>query len=165
VVPGEIGGLGPDLLQAGRAQAIAARSYSMFYRGRRAAEGFDLYGTVEDQVYGPIEGERELASRVVEGTRGTFALWHGNPIRANYCSTCGGITADVWEGWPQEPMPYLVGDRDRDAQAPADFCAASPQYRWREEWSAAEFLANVLEQAAKEGISAPALPAELIDVR
>ena len=30
-------------IEAGRAQAIAARSYTLFYRGRRGAEGFDLY--------------------------------------------------------------------------------------------------------------------------
>src|SRR2546422_2170002 len=35
VVPGEIGSLSDDLVQAGRAQAIAARSYTLFYLGRR----------------------------------------------------------------------------------------------------------------------------------
>ena len=74
VVPGEIGALRDSLLEAGRAQAIAARSYSLFYRGRRAAEGFDMYGTVEDQVYGPVEAERPLATRCVETTRGQASL-------------------------------------------------------------------------------------------
>ena len=66
-----------------------------------AAEGFDLYSTVEDQVYGPVENERPLATRCVESTAGEVALAGGGPIRANYYSTCGGITADVWEGWPR----------------------------------------------------------------
>lgn len=163
VVPGEIGALSETLLQAGRAQAIAARSYSLFYRGRRVAEGFDLYGTVEDQVYGPVESERELATRCVMTTRGELALYDGAPIRANYCSTCGGITADVWEGWPTPPIPYLVSHRDR--RGATDYCASSPHYRWREEWPVEEFLTNVLTQAEAEGISHPEDMGELVDAR
>ncbi|MBC8145818.1 MAG: SpoIID/LytB domain-containing protein, partial [bacterium] len=163
VVPGEIGALSETLLQAGRAQAIAARSYSLFYRGRRAAEGFDLYGTVEDQVYGPVESERELATRCVTTTRGELALYDGAPIRANYCSTCGGITADVDEGWPTPPIPYLVSHRDR--RGAQDYCAASPHYRWREEWPAADFVAGVVAQADAEGIPRPPEVGDLVDTR
>ena len=123
VVPGEIGGLSQALLEAGRAQAIAARAYTLYYRGRRAAEGFDLYGTVEDQVYGPVESERPLATQCVESTRGEVALHDGQPIRANYCADCGGITAEVWEAWPAAPAAYLGSRRDRDDGS--DFCTAS----------------------------------------
>jgi len=154
VVPAEIGGLGPDLLQAGRAQAIAARSYTLFYRGRRGAEGFDLYGTVEDQVYGPVESERPLATDVVRTTSGWVALYDGIPVRANYSSTCGGITADVWEAWPDAPRGYLVSHRDLNSTG--DFCADSPHYRWNESWKPDEFLANVARFAPLQGISVPA---------
>jgi len=164
VVPGEIGALSDALIEAGRAQAVAARSYTMFYRGRRGAEGFDVYGTVEDQVYGPIEGERPLATRVVDATRGRFALWQGGPIRANYYSTCGGITADVWEAFPAAGLPYIASVRDRGAAGP-DWCAKSPIYRWREEWDAAAFLETVRRFGAPEGVVLPARATELRDVR
>jgi stage II sporulation protein D len=170
VVPGEIGALAEDLLEAGRAQAIAARSYTLFYRGRRGAEGFDLYATVEDQVYGSLEAERPLASRCVESTAGQVALSAGEPIRANYCSTCGGITADVWEAWPAGPLPYLVSHRDGggsagEAGAP-DYCAASPHYRWREEWPAAEFVANLVRFGPGLGVPLPrGGRGRLVDVR
>jgi stage II sporulation protein D len=154
VVPYEIGGLADDLLEAGRAQAIAARSYTLFYKGRRASEGFDLYGTVEDQVYGSIEGERPLATRCVETTRGEIALADERPIRANYSSTCGGISADVWEAWPADPIGYLVSHRD--ASGGRDFCERSPHYRWKEEWSATEFLSNLATYGPPEGIAVPA---------
>ena len=163
VVPGEIGALTDDLLEAGRAQAIAARSYTLFYRGRRAAEGFDLYGTVEDQLYGPVESERSAATRCVESTRGRLALSGGRPIRANYCSTCGGITADVWEAWPVDPLPYLVSHLDHGS---GDYCAASPQYRWREEWPAREFTATLARFAPAQGVPMPSGGVgDLIDVR
>jgi stage II sporulation protein D len=170
VLPGEIGALAADLLEAGRAQAIAARSYTLFYRGRRGAEGFDVYGTVEDQVYGPVEGERLLATRCVESTAGEVALSQGQPIRANYCSTCGGITAEVWEAWPAAPLPYLVSHLDdgrHAAGAPShDLCAASPHYRWQEVWSTREFLNNVAAFGPSFGVPLPrGGVGRLVDVR
>jgi stage II sporulation protein D (peptidoglycan lytic transglycosylase) len=168
VVPGEIGALAEDLLEAGRAQAIAARSYTLFYRGRRAAEGFDLYATVEDQVYGSVEAERPLATRCVASTSGEVALSDGQPIRANYCSTCGGITAEVWEAWPAAALPYLVSHRDGDGTegGTADYCGASPHYRWREEWTAAEFVADLARYAPRAGVSLPRGGlGRLVDVR
>ena len=163
VVPGEIGKLDPALIEAGRAQAIAARSYTLFYRGRRASEGFDLYGTVEDQLYGPTESEKPLASRCVADTRGRIAMWAGQPIRANYCSTCGGITAEVWEAWPADALPYLTSHTDR---GDSDWCAASPQYRWHETWPAAEFVSNVERYAPAQGLGLPAGGiGDLLDVK
>jgi len=155
VVPGEIGALSDSLLEAGRAQAIAARSYSLFYRGRRSAEGFDLYATVEDQLYSPLERERALATRCVEGTRGVVCMSGGQPIRANYCSTCGGITADVWEAWPAQELPYLLGRADRGL-GEGDHCALSPQYRWREEWTVGEFASTLARFAPSQGVPLPA---------
>jgi stage II sporulation protein D len=156
VVPGEIGGLAAELIEAGRAQAVAARSYTLYYYGRRGDEGFDVYGTVEDQVYGSVETERPLATRCVETTRGLVERSGGQPIRANYYSTCGGITADVEEGWPASGFPYLRSTRDRGPNG--DWCAASPVYRWREEWAASEFLAVIAKYAPAEGVALPERP-------
>ena len=164
VVPGEIGALSDALIEAGRAQAVAARSYTLFYRGRRGDEGFDVFGSVEDQVYGSIESERPLATQCVQGTRGELALYAGAPIRANYYSTCGGITADVWEAFPAAGMPYLRSTRDGEGRE--DYCARSPQYRWREEWDAREFLDLVARYAGAEGVPLPGPKlGDLLDVR
>jgi len=164
VVPGEIGQLSDDLAEAGRAQAIAARSYTLFYVGRRASEGFDLYGTVEDQVYGALGTERPIATRCVESTRGRVALSDGQPIRANYCSTCGGITAEVWEAWPAPPLPYLVSHLD--AGRDGDYCRESRQYRWREAWPVAEFMEDLARFAPQQGVALPpGGVGRLIDVR
>ncbi|HTO91598.1 MAG TPA: SpoIID/LytB domain-containing protein [Candidatus Sulfotelmatobacter sp.] len=153
VVPSEIGALGDDRIEAGRAQAIAARSYTLFYRGRRAAEGFDLFGTVEDQFYGAVESEKPLATRCVAETRGQVAVWEGQPIRANYCSTCGGISAEVWEAWPTPALGYLTSHRDRAHGT--DFCSGSAHYRWRETWTADEFMANLARFGPANGVPPP----------
>ena len=120
--------------------------------------------TVEDQVYGPVENEQPLATQCVESTAGEVALFAGAPIRANYHSTCGGITADVWEAWPTPPLPYLISHRDRDGDA--DFCASSPHHRWREEWKASEFLSSLRDFGPTYGVHLPAGGlGELLDVR
>ncbi len=170
VVPGEIGALDEGLLEAGRAQAIAARSFTLFYRGRRAVEGFDVFATVEDQVYGSVEAERPLATRCVESTSGEVALSEGRPIRANYSSTCGGISADVWEAWPEAPLSYLVSQRDEEGPvaggAVLDYCGASRHYRWREEWSSIEFINDLARYGPRAGVSLPRGGAgRLVDVR
>lgn len=153
VVPGEIGALSDSLLEAGRAQAIAARSYTLFYKGRRGEEGFDLYATVEDQFYSASEAERPLATRCVESTNGLVGLWRGAPIRANYSSTCGGLSAEAWEAWPTPSYGYLSSHPD--GSAGMDHCSASPHYRWREEWSVRDFTANLAKYAPPFGVGLP----------
>jgi stage II sporulation protein D len=154
VLPAEIGALRDSTLEAGRAQAIAARSYSLFYRGRRGAEGFDLYATVEDQVYGSVESEREATTRCVRSTAGVVALSEGQPIRANYSSTCGGISAEAWEAWPTEPRSYLRSTRDQGV-GDGDHCSRSPHHRWTEEWSVGEFAAHLARYGPAHGVRLP----------
>jgi SpoIID/LytB domain protein len=164
VIPGEIGALDERLLDAGRAQAIAARSYTLYYRGRRGVEGFDVYGTVLDQVYGPVENEAPAATRCVDDTRGEVAMYDGAPIRANYCSTCGGITAEVWEAWPDSGKAYLTSHRDWDGVN--DYCAVSRHYRWTEVWPARLFLNTIERYGPPEGVRMPVGGAgELRDVK
>jgi stage II sporulation protein D len=92
------------------------------------------------------------------------ALHDGQPIRANYCADCGGITAEVWEAWPAAPAAYLESRRDRaDGD---DFCTASPQHRWKERWSPEEFMANVVRYAPGLGVELPRGGlGDLVDVR
>jgi stage II sporulation protein D len=164
VVPGEIGALADSLLEAGRAQAVAARSYTLFYKGRRGEEGFDLYSTVEDQVYGPEGAEKPLATRCVESTSGLVAISGGTPIRANYYSTCGGITAEAWEAWPTGGYAYLTSHLD--AGRFGDHCLTSPHHRWREEWTASEFKSNLERFGRQFGVALPAQGVgDLVDVR
>lgn len=149
VVPPEVG-RAPDLPSATlQAQAIAARSYSLYYYGRHEEDGFDLMASPVDQVYGGIEVETEWADRAIRQTRGIVATYHGKPIRANYCSTCGGRTEASGRVWPGQIFPYLRGIRDRDGGG-EDLCAASPHYHWEVSWDAAAFEQSILKHLAEE---------------
>jgi stage II sporulation protein D len=148
VVPAELGrGAGvPDA--ALQAQAIAARSYTLYYLGRHAAEGFDLVDGPADQVYEGVAIETPGADAALRVTRGVVATHAGRPIRANYSSTCGGRTAASGSAWPGEDFPYLRSVRDQARGE--DLCAASPHYRWTEEWPAESFEKRLLANLCQE---------------
>jgi stage II sporulation protein D len=115
-------------------------------------------------VFGPVESETPLATRCVQATRAEVALSREQPIRANYSSTCGGITADVWEAWPAAPLPYLSGRRDEEGGR--DFCASSRHYRWQERFPVDEFVSNLSRFGRERGVALPREGVgELLDVR
>jgi stage II sporulation protein D len=119
VLPSEIGRLGPEQLEAYRAQAIAARAYALAKLEERKGELYDLNATVMDQVYSGAGAEWDAATRAVESTRGLVATFLGEPLRAYYCACCGGHTADVRLAWPwKTPYPYLYGVRDTVRETP-----------------------------------------------
>ncbi|HEX6559350.1 MAG TPA: SpoIID/LytB domain-containing protein [Longimicrobiales bacterium] len=165
VVGFEIGHLAPSQIEAVKAQAIAARTYSMGGMGSRNALGFDFYPTVADQVYGGTSGEDSVVTRAVLETRGEILTHNGQPILAYYSSTCGGHTADVDESWPwRPPQPYLKGRSDTDQNGEA-YCKTSRRYRWTQSWSG-DSLRAVLQRTLAERLRNPSFKVSRVeDVR
>lgn len=143
VLPLELGPQPPSREAALRAQAVAARSYTLSMMGRWAGRGFDLLPTVEDQVYGGLAAERPGCTAAVEETRGLVGVDAGSPIRAFYSSTCGGHTAAPEEVWKRPAASYLKGVRDLAGPAKQSFCSSSPFFRWTEQWTGAQFESQV----------------------
>jgi stage II sporulation protein D len=150
VVPLEMGSGASVPWSALEAQAIAARCYALFCLDRHEDEyRCDLLAGPEDQVYGGIAAETPEANQAVSNTRGIVAVSGGRPIRANYCSTCGGRTEAnhrVWEA--QAPLPYLRSIRDDSFGG--CLCADSPYHRWEERWGCEELNASVLKHLPTE---------------
>ncbi len=165
VLPHEIGKPPESDFEAVKAQAVAARSYTLSYLGRRAAFGFDLYASVEDQVYGGTGRENEQSERALQATRGEVLLSEGSPIRALYSSSCGGRTANVEDVWPWAWVPYLRSVRDAEGANGTSYCSLAANYRWREEWDTAAFLSMVRQYGPGEGGVVAALSGDLLDVR
>ncbi len=145
VVGAEMGRRDSTDAEALAAQAIVSRTYAIRNLGKRATEGFDLYATVVDQVYGGLGSEYPLARWAVTHTGGLVVTWQGVPIDAFFFSTCGGRTADGTEVFAAADRPYLtsVADTDRDGQA---YCRISPRYRWHVQWTADQ-LRGMLRQS------------------
>jgi stage II sporulation protein D len=142
VVSAEMGRRGPDDLEALRAQAVVSRTYALRNRGRWRSEGFDLYATVADQVYGGIGAETPEARDAVDGTRGLVLTYGGLPIDAFFYSTCGGTTAAGTEVFRAADRPYLPSVPDVGADGSA-YCSISPRFQWREEWTGESLQATL----------------------
>ncbi len=107
VVPRE---LSPNIwpeVEALKAQAVAARTYAMRGLGKRRADGYDLFATVTDQVYGGFQDEHPVSNRAVDETAGIVATYQGRLIEALFYSTSGGFTANNEESFASAPVPYL----------------------------------------------------------
>jgi stage II sporulation protein D len=109
VVPSE---MGPELynqLEALKAQAVAARTYTLRNMGEFAREGYDICATPRCQVYGGMTVEHPLSDQAVADTAGQILLYKGELVNALYSSTCGGHTEDVNVMFPLQREPYLKG--------------------------------------------------------
>jgi stage II sporulation protein D len=143
VVPRELGPTGSQYPEAAKAQAVAARTYAVKHLGARSRQGFDVYASTADQVYGGAAAEVPLVSEAVRATRGEVLVYGGTAIDAFYHSTCGGRTAAIEEVWSQAPVPYLVSVVDVDPRTGEAYDRLSGRFRWTERWSAAELVSTL----------------------
>jgi stage II sporulation protein D len=134
VVSAEMGRREPADREALAAQAVISRTYALKNVGKRHSEGFDLYPTVVDQVYGGVWAETQLGWEAVRETAGQTLTFNGIPIDAFFYSTCGGLTAAGTEVFVGANRPYLQSVRDEDENGQA-YCRFSPRFRWREQWT------------------------------
>jgi len=135
VVPWEIGRHDQKKLAALEAQAVAARTYTVSHLGTRRSRGFDLYASVQDQVYKGSKDEDPLCNFAVENTAGQILRYDNEEIEAYYSACCGGISSNVEEVWARGPQPYLISQPDTPAGGGDPFCADSRYFNWREEWT------------------------------
>ena len=129
VVPLEIGNRTAAEFAAVQAQAVAARTYA--YKHLNNVRAFDMYSTVQDQVYGGVDAEKPQADSAIMTTRDIVVLYAGQPISTPYHSTCGGTTAAVTEVWYNQPdEPYLRPVSDKIPGSDRFYCDPSPRFRW-----------------------------------
>ncbi len=156
VVPWEIGRPEEEALEAVKAQAIAARTYTYSHLGHWDGRGFDVHDDEADQVYRGVTGVHPVADRAIKQTRGQILVHDGSLIRAYYSSTCGGHTSTLSDVWAREMADYLVGRRDA-GEGRASWCSHSPHFRWTEVWSARELgdaIRKYLPAESKDGAAA-----------
>jgi len=112
VVPGEMGPKVYPRLEALKAQAVAARTYTLRNLGKFDSQGFDICDTPRCQVYSGVQVEDELSDRAISETKGEVLIYEGKLADALYTSTCGGFTDPVDHVFPRRkgtPEPYLAG--------------------------------------------------------
>ena len=92
--------------EALKAQAIAARSYAIANRGKRASRGYDLKDTPEDQAYGGASAETAATNNAVMETKGIVITYNQKVIPAYYSASAGGHTVNSGAVWTKD-LPYL----------------------------------------------------------
>jgi len=151
VLPAEISTDSGDA--ALKAQAVAARTIAVRYRGRHKKEGFDFCADVHCQVYQGMSVEQPQASKAVDETRGQVLVFADKPIEAFYHADCGGALRSDAFG----PAGYLKTQVDADSgdlptsayrifrwflrDEPA-FCrgTGSSKFRWQRVYDPEDFL-------------------------
>ncbi|MBU0708189.1 SpoIID/LytB domain-containing protein, partial [Patescibacteria group bacterium] len=98
-------------MEALKAQAVAARSYVLYY----TADGSSPICPSTNCQYYTGSNKGGYWEEAVNATNAEVILYENKPISAYYHSTSGGYTLNSEEVWTS-PRPYLKGIRDVDAQ-------------------------------------------------
>ena len=138
VVPPEIGPRDQSEFEAVKAQAIAARTYTMAHLQQYGGEPYDMKSTIIDQVYQGLRVEDKLVDRAIKATAGEVIMYNDEFINAYYHSTCGGMTDDISEVWDRKAEPYLKPVPDTSGNW-------SKYFQWRERFTEPQ-LRGRLEQ-------------------
>lgn len=106
-----------------RTQAVAARTYVLHKKLEHAGQPFDVYASIQDQVYKGRQNVNRAVLDAVRRTRGQVLTYEGRPIFAVYSSTTAGPTEDAMNVWSKD-LPYLKG-------VDCPFDQESPWYEWQ----------------------------------
>lgn len=148
VVPLEIGHRPENEIEAVKAQAVAARTYTYKRILERASQPWDMLPTVSDQVYGGAGAEGRICDNAIKQTLGLVLAFGNTLVHAYYHSTCGGKTANVENVWGRGAQPYLVSIDDVDKNGKA-YCRSSKYFTWSEKWNTKK-LSSILHSFSRD---------------
>lgn len=103
-------------MEALKAQAIAARTYTLRFQGRYSDRGFDVLGSVASAAYRGVDWEHSRTTEAVLSTRGQVLTYQGRLVDALYHSNAGGFTASSADVWGGTAPPYLRGVPEWDLE-------------------------------------------------
>ena len=112
VVPHEMSNSWP--IEALKAQAVAARSYTLSLGTKHNSTHFDICDNTHCQAYSGLTLAGSNSDAAVDQTAGQVALYNGKVASTYYYSSNGGASESVSVVWGsnQASYPYLVGKED-----------------------------------------------------
>ncbi|POQ98595.1 hypothetical protein AU468_12680 [Alkalispirochaeta sphaeroplastigenens] len=126
VVPSEMPAWWPE--EALKAQAVAARSYTLHGRSRFHHRGFDLQSSVISAYYRGVAGEHPRTTRAVEETEGYVLLRNGRVIDAVYSANSAGFTESSESVWGS--VTSLVSVVDPQLSLDGEYRSPGEVLRW-----------------------------------
>ncbi len=96
-----------------KAQAVAARTYALYYilnGGKHPDKNFDLVPSQNDQVYRGYKSELRMPNftKAVEETRGVVVTYNDKIVITPYFGHSDGRTRDWTEVWGRSFKPWLI---------------------------------------------------------
>ncbi len=98
-------------IEALKAQALCAKSYTMANLGKHKSLGFDICNTTDCQVYYGTRQQTKNSNKAVDDTYGLFIKYNGKVVPAFYHASSGGATEDAENVWGNSSA-YLKGVED-----------------------------------------------------
>lgn len=137
VLPPEIGRRQPAEFEAVKAQAVAARTYTLSHLNQFLDKPYDLESDTRDQLYGGVAIEDPFLNQAIDETRGQVATYQGQFINAYYHANCGGNTEYISQVWDKPQENYLVPVND------SDYCRWAKNYQWQEVFSRPQLESSI----------------------
>ncbi|PSB04890.1 SpoIID/LytB domain-containing protein [Merismopedia glauca] len=131
-------------LEALKAQAVAARTYTLYKLKTSPSALFDMGNTVIWQVYKGLNTESLNTQEAVNATTSQIMTYSGKPILAVFHAAGGGHTENVENVWSNS-LPYLRGVPDYDRDTPA--------YQWIKRFSPSQVSSRLGVSNVKRFIS------------
>lgn len=106
--------------EALKAQAVAARTYTLSHLGRRKNLGYDLKSGVEDQMYLGYKKESKSINNAIKATLGEFLVdKQGLVVDAYYSSHSGTYSSYPEYVWGLAPKHYLQAVKEFSTETKA----------------------------------------------
>ena len=130
-------------LEALKAQAVAARTYTLKSIEKKADEPFDLYADVRSQVYKGSANVYDTVKKAVDQTRGQVLSYKGELFFTYYHGNCGGGTdhVHIWNQKAPDIKPL--------AGASCKFDSHSQSYHFKQDIAKSTFEKFARSQGLK----------------
>lgn len=112
-------------VEALKAQAVSARTYTLMQLKNKKRTDFDLYNDTRDQMYKGSGKVYDSVKEAVGATKGLVLTYKGEPFHTYYHANCGGGTDDakIWTGAKGPTVKPLQG-------ASCSYDTHSKSYTW-----------------------------------
>ena len=150
-------------LEALKAQAVAARTYTLRAMDAAASAMYDVVDTTSDQTYSGTPSGNQNCKTAVDKTRG-IVLKNGNEFTATYyTSTNGGQTESLKNIWGSSAYPYLsIKDDPYDLRNPD---SKKVSFSVRSSGVQSSTLQKLLDQKAAKTFGSGAAVSGVTDIR
>ena len=139
-------------LEAFKAQAIAARSFSICEHAHwSSVRHYDMIAGEASQAWVGVTKDPK-PREAVQATRGMVLSFEGRVVPCYYSSTCGGTPANAAESLTRNPnhgiAPLAAGATA--ATTHRDCCADAPRFRWQQSFANAVICERIRRWATDQ---------------